>query len=140
VKKLLISLACAAALILGLAAARWHDSTQQSDLFIQSNNVKMVIFAPKSHGDAIRAAIGAMGAGRIGNYGYCSFTTEGTGRWMALEGAHPVAGEIGSMEQAVEDRIEFIVPKNKVKLLLQEIARIHPYDRFGYDIYPLIEL
>ena len=62
----------------------------------QSDNVKVVIFTPISHADQIRKTIGKIGAGKIGNYAFCSFTIKGTGRWVALDGAHPAIGEIGS--------------------------------------------
>ena len=46
-----------------------------------TKNVKLVVFVPLSHSDAVRKALGEAGAGRIGNYDFCSFSSLGTGRF-----------------------------------------------------------
>ncbi len=44
-------------------------------------NVKIVIFVPESHADIVREAMGKAGAGKIGNYSFCSFSSKGVGRF-----------------------------------------------------------
>ncbi|HOI97145.1 MAG TPA: hypothetical protein PLA19_01420 [Candidatus Pacearchaeota archaeon] len=41
---------------------------------MESKNVKLVVFMPINHADTARQALGEAGAGRIGNYGFCSFS------------------------------------------------------------------
>lgn len=60
-----------------------------------SNLVKIVVFVPLTHTDIVRQAIGDAGAGIIGNYSHCSFSSKGTGRYKPLEGAKPAIGEVG---------------------------------------------
>jgi len=51
----------------------------------QSNNVKIVVFVPETHTDTVREAMGKTGAGKIGNYTYCSFSSKGIGRFKPEE-------------------------------------------------------
>src|SRR4030067_928831 len=68
--------------------------------------VKIVVFVPETHADAVREAIGKAGAGKIGNYTHCSFSSQGIGRFKPEEGAHPAVGKIGKIESGREERIE----------------------------------
>ena len=44
---------------------------------------KVTTFVPESSADAVRHAMGAAGAGKIGNYEHCSFSLHGEGRFIA---------------------------------------------------------
>jgi len=70
-----------------------------------SKNVKIVVFVPETHADIVREAMGRAGAGVIGNYTFCSFSTKGIGRFKPEEGAHPNIGEAGKFESVPEERI-----------------------------------
>ncbi len=48
----------------------------------ESNNVKLVVFVPISHSDIVRKALGEAGAGKIGNYDFCSFSSRGVVRFF----------------------------------------------------------
>ena len=74
----------------------------------QSKNVKIVVFVPESHTDIVREAIGKAGAGKIGNYTHCSFSSKGVGRFKPEDGAHPAIGKVGKLESVQEERIEFV--------------------------------
>jgi len=106
----------------------------------QSKNVKIVVFVPESHTDIVREAIGKAGAGRIGNYTYCSFSSEGIGRFKPEDGAHPAIGEVGKPESVQEERIEFVCDRNLVKDVIMAIKKVHPYEEVALDIYPLEEI
>jgi hypothetical protein len=56
--------------------------------------VKVVVFVPVSHADNVREAMGKAGAGEIGHYSYCSFTTKGIGRFLSAEGDTPAIGNV----------------------------------------------
>lgn len=106
----------------------------------QSNNVKIVVFVPESHTNVVREAIGRAGAGKIGNYTYCSFSSKGIGRFKPEEGAHPNIGEIGKFESVTEERIEAVCERNKVVDVINAIKKVHPYEEIALDIYPLEEI
>ena len=99
--------------------------------------VKIVVFVPKSHSNIVRKAIGDAGAGKIGNYGYNSFSVVGTGRFKPLEGAKPYIGKKGKLEKVEEERIEFVCEKDKAKKVISEISKVHPYEEVAVDINPI---
>ena len=107
---------------------------------MKDQNVKIVVFVPESHAGAVRNAIGKAGAGKIGNYGFCSFSIEGIGRYKPLKGASPAIGEIGKLESVKEERVEFLCPKSLVNKVIRAIKKVHPYEEVALDIYPLAKL
>lgn len=98
---------------------------------------KIVVFVPKEHADDVRNALGNAGAGFIGNYRTCSFTAEGTGRFIPGEHTNPYIGQQGVMEIVSEVRIETIVPETLLKRALTAMLKAHPYEEPAYDIYPV---
>ena len=97
---------------------------------------KLVVFAPKSHAEAIRKALGDAGAGAIGNYTHCSFSAEGYGRFLPGEGTNPFIGEAGRIEAVEEERIETVYPVTIEKQVIKAMLDAHPYEEPAYDIYP----
>ncbi|KKP79919.1 MAG: hypothetical protein A2271_02635 [Candidatus Moranbacteria bacterium RIFOXYA12_FULL_35_19] len=106
----------------------------------QSNNVKIVVFVPESHTNIVRESIGKAGAGKIGNYTHCSFSSKGIGRFKPEDGAHPVIGEVGKPESVQEERIEFVCDRNLVKDIIATIKKVHPYEEVALDVYLLEEI
>lgn len=102
--------------------------------------VKIVIYTPLSHADTVRKALGEAGAGRIGNYDYCSFSSRGIGRFLPTEGANPAIGAVGQLEAVEEERIEVICPKDIAKDVIEKVRAVHPYEEMAYDVYQLLEL
>ena len=105
----------------------------------QFNKVKIVVFVPESHTDIVREAMGKAGAGKIGNYTFCSFSSKGIGRFKPEEGAHPTTGEIGRLESVVEEKIETICERDRLADVLEAIKKVHPYEEAPLDIYTLEE-
>lgn len=104
---------------------------------MKTENVKLVVFVPLSHTDAVRQALGEAGAGKIGNYDFCSFSSRGTGRFRGNEKANPAIGEAEKYEAVEEERIEVIVPREILKNVIGKIKTVHPYEEVAFDIYPL---
>jgi hypothetical protein len=105
-----------------------------------SKNVKIVVFVPESHADLVRDAVGKAGAGRIGNYSFCSVTTKCVGRFKPDAGASPTIGEVGKLEEVNEERIEMVCEREKLKDVIGVIKKVHPYEEVAFDIYPLEEI
>lgn len=106
----------------------------------KSNNVKIVVFVPESHADLVREVIGKTGAGKIGNYIFCSFSSKGIGRFKPEQGAHPAIGKIGELESVQEERIEVVCNKNILKDVIDAIKKVHPYEEVAFDVYSLEEV
>ena len=106
----------------------------------KSENVKVVVFVPESHAAKIRAAIGQAGAGKIGNYTYCTFSSKGTGRFLPGENAAPTIGQVGKLQTVAEERIEFVCPRRLLKSVVSLIKKILPYEEVAIDSYSLERL
>jgi len=104
-----------------------------------TKNVKIVVFVPETHTDIVREAMGKAGAGKIGNYTFCTFSTKGIGRFKPEEGAHPHIGEVGKLEEVIEERIETICLREKLKDVIDAVKDVHPYDEVALDVYSLDE-
>ena len=88
----------------------------------------LVVFVPTTHGNAVRAALAASGAGALGAYDSCTFTTAGTGRFRPLQGAQPFVGAVGALEEVQEERIETNVLGARLKAVLAAVRAAHPYE------------
>lgn len=107
---------------------------------METKNVKLVIFVPLSHADIVREALGEVGAGKIGNYDFCSFSSRGTGCFPGNEKSNPMIGEAGKYEAIEEERIEAIVSREILKEVIEKIKSVHPYEEVAFDVYPLENL
>lgn len=80
------------------------------------------------------------GAGRIGDYDDCTFSSPGTGTYRPLPGAKPFNGKIGRMERIKEVRLEVVVASSKIKQVISAMKKVHPYEEVAYDVYPLANI
>lgn len=102
-----------------------------------SKNVKLVVFVPLTHTDIVRDAMGKTGAGKIGNYTYCTFSTKGIGRFKPEQGANPHIGTVNVLESVEEERIETVCEREKLTEVIAAIKAVHPYEEVALDVYPL---
>ncbi|MEK7558169.1 MAG: hypothetical protein AAB530_03105 [Patescibacteria group bacterium] len=102
-----------------------------------SKNVKFVVFVPLSHADKVRQALGEAGAGKIGNYDFCSFSSRGIGRFCGNEKTSPTIGKAENYEMVEEEKIETIVPREILKEVIEKVKSVHPYEEVAFDIYPI---
>jgi len=107
---------------------------------METKNVKIVVFVPETHTDIVREAMGKAGAGVIGNYSSCTFSSKGIGRFKPEQGANPHIGKIGKPEEVIEERIETVCPREKLQAVIKAIKEAHPYDEVALDVYPLENL
>ncbi|WP_336822628.1 Nif3-like dinuclear metal center hexameric protein [Sporosarcina sp. USHLN248] len=98
---------------------------------------KLAVFCPVEQADELRAALSKAGAGAIGDYAGCSFTSTGIGRFLPQDGADPFIGEIGKMEQVEEERIEVVLPGPLRQKVLKAMLDAHPYEEPAYDFFVL---
>lgn len=98
---------------------------------------KLAVFVPVDYLDQVRSAVTEAGAGWIGNYSHCTFSSPGKGTFKPLSGTNPFIGNIGEIEQVEEIRLETIVPARLVNKVLQAMLKAHPYEEVAYDLYRL---
>jgi len=98
---------------------------------------KLVTFIPEDHLDKVRDAIFEAGAGIIGNYDKCSFSTQGTGSFRGGDNTHPFVGKKGEIHFEKEVRFETILFSHIKNRIISALLEAHPYEEVAYDIYPL---
>jgi dinuclear metal center YbgI/SA1388 family protein len=99
---------------------------------------KLVTFVPLADTDKVLQALGAAGAGQIGNYKNCSFRTTGTGAFEPNEQAQPHLGQAGKLEQTEEQRVEVLYPAHLGNQILTALRSVHPYEEVAYYQQPLM--
>ena len=101
----------------------------------------LIVYTPIADAQKIRDVLARMGAGKIGNYDFCSFSVRGTGRFRPLRGAEPHIGLVGSVEEVEEESIEVVVPDGTdIHALVRELRAAHPYEEPAIHILPMADL
>jgi dinuclear metal center YbgI/SA1388 family protein len=102
---------------------------------------KIVTFVPvgEAAGRVLDALAGA-GAGRIGDYSHCCWSTEGTGQFLPREGAHPAIGRVGELERVAETRLELVLPRARRRAVVEALRAAHPYEEPAFDLLELAEI
>lgn len=113
---------------LGLVDADILDVTHQEKL------IKLVAYVPNTHADAVRSAITQAGAGAIGNYSDCAFSTDGIGTFRPGSKTTPFIGRRGELEHVDETRLETVVMESHLPVVLQAMHASHPYEEVAYDL------
>jgi dinuclear metal center YbgI/SA1388 family protein len=98
---------------------------------------KLAVFVPVSHKEILMDALFGAGAGNIGQYSECSFSTEGSGSFKAEPGATPFVGKPGERHTEKEMKIEVIFPAWLQNNIISTLIKVHPYEEVAYDIFPL---
>lgn len=101
------------------------------------NLMKLEVFTPKEATQAVRKALADAGAGNIGDYNSCSFTSSGEGRFMPEMGATPYIGKLNELEAVQEDKIEVVLPASKKNKVLRAMLNTHPYEEPAYNMIQL---
>ncbi|HLY95338.1 MAG TPA: hypothetical protein VKP14_10880 [Gaiellaceae bacterium] len=99
---------------------------------------KLVVFVPSASLEAVRDALFAAGAGRIGRYERCSWYTEGTGTFFGGEGTTPAVGEAQREERVPELRLETVYPADRHDDVVAALRSAHPYEEPAFDVYELV--
>jgi dinuclear metal center YbgI/SA1388 family protein len=98
---------------------------------------KIAVFVPEQHKDIVLESMFMSGAGAIGEYSECSFSSSGNGTYLPGEFANPFIGENGTRENVAELKIEVIVSKHKKTAVIESMLKAHPYEEVAYDIIKL---
>lgn len=98
---------------------------------------KLTTYVPIDNCDKLKEALFAVGAGNIGNYSNCSFTTEGKGSYKAGERANPTKGIIGQTHYEKEAQINIIYSISNERNVLKSLMENHPYEEVAYEIFTL---
>jgi dinuclear metal center YbgI/SA1388 family protein len=99
---------------------------------------KLYTYAPAHVADKVREAMFAAGAGEIGNYRECSFSTTGTGSYRPNEQANPAIGTAGGPRVTDEEvKIEVLVHRHNEQAVIRAMRESHIYEEVAYELVAL---
>ena len=98
---------------------------------------KVVTFVPHPDAERVVDALAAAGAGRLGDYERCAWTTRGIGTFVPLPGAEPAVGEVGTASRVEETRIEMVLHRDRRTAVISALKAAHPYEEPAYDVLEL---
>lgn len=103
----------------------------------KSRFYKLVVFVPVEAAEKVRLAMFEAGAGAVGKYDQCSFSTPGTGSFRGGDGTNPAIGSRGVYEEVSEERVEVLLQRERFGRVYAAMRQAHPYEEVAYDLYPL---
>ncbi len=102
--------------------------------------LKITFYVPASHLEAVKAAMFAAGAGRIGAYEACAWQVLGQGQFRPLAGSQPFIGEQGRIETVAEYRVEMVCADALGAAAIAALKSAHPYETPAYDVVRVLDL
>ena len=100
--------------------------------------LKLVVYIPETHLEAVKAALFAAGAGAYKNYDCCCWQVRGEGQFRPLEGSQPFIGQLGTIERVVEYRVEMICPEARREAVQFALLQAHPYEQPAFDFTKIL--
>ena len=98
---------------------------------------KLVTYTIPENAETLRNALFDAGAGNIGNYEYCSFTSIGMGSYQGNADSKPEVGAPGEFVEAQEIKIEVTFEKHLEGKILKALFSSHIYEEAAYEVYTL---
>lgn len=111
---------------------------QQRYFYLKKVCYKIVCFCSQKNKEELLNSLFSAGAGHIGNYSECSFSTDGSGTFKAGENSEPHVGKVGERHIEDEVKIEVIFPTWLNKRVIHALIKTHPYEEPAYDLYGMV--
>lgn len=99
----------------------------------------LVTFVPEGDTDLLVDALGAAGAGAIGDYTRCAWLGRGTGTFLPGENARPAVGAVGLVTRVAETRVEMVLPRRIRETVRAALLAAHPYEEPAYSFVEAAE-
>jgi dinuclear metal center YbgI/SA1388 family protein len=112
---------------------------ENSNILIPKKNFiqKLVAFVPNDNVDQVLNALFDAGAGNIGNYEKCSYSSQGVGTFMGNAKSNPVEGKRFEFVQGEETKIEVTFEKHLQGKILKALFENHVYEEVAHEVYDL---
>lgn len=120
-----------------LAAALGLSDLRPIDALPAAALDKIVTFVPESDAEKLLDALAAAGAGELGDYARCAWTSSGVGTFLPQPGAHPTIGSVGAVTQIDETRIEMVLARSRRSDVVAALRAAHPYEEPAFDVFEL---
>lgn len=100
---------------------------------------KLCFYVPASHLEAVKQAVFAAGAGRIGAYDHCCWQVLGEGQFRPLAGSDPHLGVRDRLETVAEYRVEMVCAEACATAVVAALRGAHPYEEPAFDLLRLAD-
>ncbi|MEU7767941.1 Nif3-like dinuclear metal center hexameric protein [Nocardia sp. NPDC049190] len=117
-----------------LAAAIGLTVTGPLDAKPESAVDNWVFQVPRTHTDAVLAALFAAGAGGSGDYRDCALRMPATSQFRPVAAANPMRGVLGELEHVEEERVEVLAPSAARSVVAAALRAAHPYEDPAYQV------
>ena len=104
---------------------------------VSNKLMKINAFVPEENKESVLKAMYNAGAGHIGNYSECSFSSDGFGTYLPNEEANPYKGVQHILSKEKEWKIEVILPIHAQQKVISALKNAHPYEEVAYEIYSI---
>ncbi len=98
---------------------------------------KLVTFTTPENAVKLRNALFNAGAGNIGNYENCSFSSQGLGTYQGTKESNPTIGIAGDFMEENEVKLEVTFEKHLESKILKALFTNHIYEEVAYEVYSL---
>ncbi len=102
--------------------------------------LKLTVYIPTTHLEAVKNVLFAAGAGRYRNYDRCCWQVLGQSQFRPLIGSNPHLGSVDVDEYVNEYRVEMFCPDELLDDIRQALLASHPYEEPAYDFVKIIAL
>ncbi|SFH84529.1 Nif3-like dinuclear metal center hexameric protein [Halpernia frigidisoli] len=110
----------------------------QQILMPKKNSLQQLqVYIPTEYAENLKESLFEAGAGNIGFYDECSFTSEGQYTFRPGENAVPFSGEIGKREKGSESLVSVIFEKYKLIQIISAMKKNHPYEEVAHNFISL---
>jgi len=99
--------------------------------------MKLQTYVPTQYKESLLQALFDSGAGEIGNYSECSFSSIGLGTFKGNEESNPTLGQAGVRSTEAEEKIELIFQQEREFEIVRALKANHPYEEIAYDLLKL---
>ncbi|QJP34435.1 Nif3-like dinuclear metal center hexameric protein [Nonlabens sp. Ci31] len=98
---------------------------------------KLVTYIPQDHFEEVKEALFAAGAGTLGNYSECSFSTDGEGTFRGNEWSKPQLGEALKRSTVKEKALSITFLPHLEAAIKATLINFHPYEEVSFEISTL---
>lgn len=99
---------------------------------------KLICYIPEDHVDKVSQAMFDAGAGKIGDYDECGFSTSGQGSFRPNDAAKPFIGATGERSNVKEVKFEVVCSNHTINKVVGAMISAHPYEEVAYEIFPML--
>ena len=98
---------------------------------------KLSTYVPEENAEDLKKALYEAGAGSIGDYNNCSFSTTGSGEFIPGENAKPHLGSVHHEEVVEEVQIQLVLSFEHQSAVIKTLIENHPYETAAYELFSL---